>query len=117
MSDQHTPTRGVPVKLDRVRYLRYPLGLLEEIKREIGDDSFEQGFSGMKLVKMLWYGLRGDDPELTQEQVGDLVDLENLVEVTAALQKATGQKVVSRGDAGTPPTPSPEAAVKDSAVQ
>lgn len=86
-----TPTRGVPIELDRTRYLRFSLGTLRRIREEFGED-LEAGLSGDKLAKVLWYGLRGSDPELTVEQLEEIIDLEQLPAVIEALGKAMGNK-------------------------
>jgi len=73
-----TPTRGVPVTLDRVRHLRFPIGVLRP-----------EMFEGATLSRILWLGLRGDDPDLTEETVNDLIDLETLPSLRDALKKAS----------------------------
>lgn len=85
-------TRGVPVELDRTRYLRYPLATLISIQEQIEDGTIElKGAAFLrKLPELLLMGFRGDDPELTQEAVGQMVDGENLPAVVEAFQKAMG---------------------------
>ncbi|HSH45231.1 MAG TPA: hypothetical protein VK966_05220 [Longimicrobiales bacterium] len=73
------PTRGVAITLDRERHLRFPLGVLRDIQ---GDDA--------DMVTILHTGLKHEDPELTVEQVGEMIDLEMLPELTEPLKKATG---------------------------
>lgn len=87
-----TPSRGVPVTLDRVRYFRYTLKALRAIREEFGDNALKEGVSGEKLAKVLWLGLVGDDPSLTPELVEEMIDMEHLDDVTAAMKKAMGQK-------------------------
>lgn len=80
-----TPSRGVPVELDRTRYLRYPIGTLRKLFSEgEGSDEFHLG-------RLLHAGLVGDDPELTEEQVEDMIDLEHLSELQEPLLRATGK--------------------------
>lgn len=88
------PSRGVPVELDRVRYLRYTLGTLRKIRQEFGQEQLAAGVSEEKLAKVLWYGLVGDDPDLKQEDVENLIDLEHLPVVVKAMRTAMGQKGV-----------------------
>lgn len=97
-----TPTRGVPVMLDRMRYMRFTLRVVDEIRKEFGADSLEKGFSGDNLARVLWYGLRGDDPTLTQQQVMDMVDLGNLQPVIKAMTEAFGGKSVVATDPSMP---------------
>lgn len=75
---QPTPSRGVPVQLDRVRYLRYPLSALRKL-----------GTEEQQLGSVLHMGLVGDDPELTLDQVEDMIDLEVLPSLQGAIKKAT----------------------------
>lgn len=74
-----TPTRGVAIELDRTRYLRYPLGVLNTMKN--GETT---------LGRLLFLGLQKDDPSLTLEQVEDMIDLENLRALFGPVKKATG---------------------------
>ena len=94
MSEQKStaPSKGVPVQMDRVRYFRYTLGTLRKIREELGDQALAEGVSGDKLGKMFWYGLVGDDPTLSPEAVEDLIDMENLEPIVAAMRQAMGQK-------------------------
>lgn len=87
-----TPTRGVPIELDRVRYLRYTLGSLRRIREEYGTDALKDGVSEEKLAKVIWYGLKTDDPTLKVEDVEDLVDMTKLAALTEAIGKAMGGK-------------------------
>lgn len=72
-----TPTRGVPVMLDRERRLRFPLSAVKEMDE------------GTSLDRLLWLGLRHEDPDLTQEQVADMIDMEMLLDLRDPLKKAT----------------------------
>lgn len=72
------PTKGVEVSLDKKRHLRYPLATL----RAITDDA--------DLITILHLGLKWEDENLTEEEVGEIVDLEMLHELADPLKKATG---------------------------
>ena len=87
-----TPTRGIEIKLDRLRHLRFTLGTLRRIREEIGTEALEAGVSEEKLAKVLWYGLKEDDPTLKPEDVEDLIDLQDLPELVEALKRAMGGK-------------------------
>jgi len=103
-----TPTRGVPVQLDRVRHLRYTLGTVERLQKEVGEDAFAQAATSTsydQIAKMLWYGLAHEDPTLTPEAVKEMVDLEHIADILEALAKATGQKSFSMAQVVSPPTP------------
>ena len=106
------PTRGVPVALDRTRYLRYSLRTRRKIREEFGDQAMSEGLSDEKLAKMLYYGLLEDDPTITVDQIEDLVDLENLKDILNAVVQAFGgqAKVATHppkpAETTTPATPS-----------
>ncbi len=102
-----TPTRGVEVELDRKRYLRYPLSVLKSLQDEGADKS---------LGQILLLGLKKDDPNLTIEQVEDMIDLENLDKLFDPVKKATGGLInlanvfKGMGAQAGPQTPSPATA-------
>jgi len=100
------PTKGVPIMLDRQRYLRFTLKTLRKIREELGEDALTAGVSGEKLAKVLCYGLQGDDPSLTPDQVEDIIDLSQMDDLVVALRKAMGQKATITVD---PRTPAPAA--------
>lgn len=105
-----TPTRGVPVELDKTRYLRYSLATRKKIRAEFGDE-MAKGVSDERLAKLLWFGLAEDDPTLTVEQVENLIDMEMLPTVMEAVQKAMGSK--AKATITNPPTPTPAAVGSD----
>ena len=85
-----SPTRGVPIVLDRERHLRFSLKTMREMREKFGPDGLKAGFNQDKIAELLWYGLRGEDPGLTVEDVEELVDLETLSAVMEAVSLATG---------------------------
>ena len=87
-----TPTRGVPLMLDRERYLRFSLGTIRRLKEKLGKTALEEGVSTDLLAELLWFGLQHGDPELTVEQVEEMVDLEHLTEIMDAVALATGHR-------------------------
>lgn len=90
MADTPTPTRGVPIQLDRLRHIRFSLKTTKEMRAKFGDDTLKDGFDQDKIAELLWFGLKWEDADLTVDQVEDMVDLENLTEVMKAVSKATG---------------------------
>jgi hypothetical protein len=107
------PTRGVPVMLDKERHFRFSLKTLEDIQTEMGAGALSEGVSGHKLARVLWYGLKWEDSELTTEQVADMVDLENMESILTAMRRAMGTKAkaaleavagpLAEGDKGASP--------------
>ena len=105
-----TPTRGVLVVLDRPRRLRYTLGTLRRIREEFGEAVLSSGVAEDKLAKILWYGLRTDDPSLKPEDIEELIDLQQLPELVKALEVAMGGTARARVvEDPQPPAPIPVA--------
>lgn len=102
------PTRGVPVVLDRERRLRFTFATRRKMIEEMGGEErfLNEGLSGEKLIKVLWYGLRHEDASLTLEQLEELVDMENIGEVVDKLLRAMGYKgklVMTEDSTANPP--------------
>lgn len=108
------PTRGVAVELDRERRLRYPMSAIKEIQARFDINLMAgEGLQAESLddvVWVIWLGLRHEDPgepawwekvlaylglrdvepRITPELVAEWIDLENIAEVTEAMQRAMG---------------------------
>lgn len=84
--------KGILIKLDRNRYLKFNLNSIRILEKEhnIAFDKLEEDFSMESVQKILYVGLLKDDPELTFEEVGELVDMSNIQEVVDALAKSLG---------------------------
>jgi len=106
-NDSPTPTRGIPVQLDRERHLRFTLRTLREIREEFGASVLASGFAMEAIAKLLWYGLKHEDPDLSVEAVEDLVDMENLTTVIEAVTAATGGRIPTAADTQSPPVDAP----------
>ena len=83
----------VVITLDKERILKFNLNALilaEEITGKklasLGTDA--DGFDMVFLRGMLFAGLKHEDKELTLEQVGDMIDMDNMEEVTTKLGEA-----------------------------
>jgi len=104
-----TSTKGVLITcLDRDRYLRFSLKTIREMRDEFGEDALEKGINQEAISRLLWYGLRHEDSELTADQVEEMVDLEHLSEVMEAVAKATGRRAKIEVEQPGPPTPAAE---------
>lgn len=103
MTTTPTPRRGIPITLaDGQEYrLRYTLGTLRQMREKFGKE-MEQGLGQGQVADVLLMGLRDHHPNLTKEQLEDLVDGENLKDVTEAMMRALGA-----GGKVTPPPPVP----------
>ena len=88
-----TPTRGSSVTLDKLRRFRYSFRTRREMIEKLGgEEQLTAGLEGETLCLVVWYGLKHEDPDLTVEQVEDLVDMENLTAVVTAMSVALGYK-------------------------
>lgn len=83
----------ITIKLDTERVLKFNLNSLVKLE-EIGVDvqGLQDNAKISDIRSILWAGLVHEDKELTLEIVGELVDIENLKEVTDAIAKAFGDK-------------------------
>lgn len=99
----------VTIKLDKPRKLRYTINAMATLEDLTGKPfaSFvagfnDEGFSFKDLRALVWAGLIDEDPSLTPEDVGNLLDkAQDLTEVLAkvgeALETAVGgQKKVEK---------------------
>ncbi|GAB6153737.1 hypothetical protein JCM17380_24870 [Desulfosporosinus burensis] len=83
----------VAIELDKVRHLKFNLNALITAEQITGKKLSElsqsgEGFDLAFLRAMLYAGLKWEDKELTLEDVGDLIDMENLEAVTGKLGEA-----------------------------
>lgn len=88
----------IKIKLDRERSLRYDLNALCLLDEHGGLDELRLSSpSGMRL--MLYAGLRHEDPDLTLERVGAMVDMGRLEEIADAVGRALDRDMPSPGQA------------------
>lgn len=103
-------TKPVPIKLDRVRHLRYDLNALVLLEEQFGSVEAAldaaQGRSVRAVRAFLYAGLAHEDPDLTLEQAGSLVGFADLPAVTEAILRALGASFPNPGE---PPAQTPEA--------
>ena len=81
----------VSITLDKKRTIRFTLNALAEIEDTLGVplSKLSEVELGVKTVRtMLWAGLLHEDETLTERQVGNWVDFENLEEVQTKVTEA-----------------------------
>ncbi|MCW6094547.1 hypothetical protein LAV60_15355 [Clostridium sporogenes] len=83
----------IVINLDKERHLRYNLNALILAEKTTGKKLTELGkekdtFDLEFLRGMLYAGLKWEDKELTLEEVGDFIDMDNLEYVTGKLEEA-----------------------------
>ncbi len=81
------------IQLDRERTLNFNLNALRKIEKETGKKISElaDGFGLDEMQTVLWAGLVHEDPELTFERVGEIVDIQSLGKVGDAIAEAVGK--------------------------
>lgn len=74
------------------RTIKFTLNALAELEDRYGsvDEAFKQlDNNSIKAVRcILWVGLIHEDPELTEQQVGNLIDIQYMQELMASLNDA-----------------------------
>ena len=81
----------VSIMLDKKRTIRFTLNALAEIEDALGVplSKLSEVELGVKTVRtMLWAGLLHEDESLTERQVGNWVDFDNLEEVQTKVTEA-----------------------------
>lgn len=81
----------VEVELDKTRTFRFTLNALEEVEERLGFDLAEMEGKKLKIKEIkviMWAGLIHEDPELTLDDVGAMIDMENLSYVQEKMGKA-----------------------------
>ena len=90
MSTAPLPGGGVTLTLDRERTLRLDFNALCALRKETGQNPLSPSFWAdfddvLKLRATLWAALIHEDPKLTVEQVGNLIDMKRIAEIADAL--------------------------------
>lgn len=85
-------SKTVPITLQdgKERHLRFTLNALAELEERYGsvEEAFKKVEGGNSIVALrtvIWAGLVWEDPELTEQMVGNLIDLGYMEEMITAL--------------------------------
>lgn len=102
-----TPTRGIPVDLGdgKPYFLRYSLAARKRLIAQLGGEEKLKNLSGDELGVVVLEGLKGSAPDLTLEQLEELIDMQNINGVVEAMAKAIGMtgKAAVSGEASPAP--------------
>ena len=96
--------KKVPIEWDKPRVLQYPFPVLKVLRDEYGVDLLAGDWKADSLEQMAsvsWAGLHIDDPELPEDEVFTMMDINNLNELTDAMREALA------GEVTTAPLPGP----------
>jgi hypothetical protein len=106
------PTAPVPIVLDRPRTLRFNIAAVRRIRSEKGPKYFDEPAEGEDELERLTYlavhGLLHEDPELTQEQLEELVDFRQVHALGQAIARALEQDVPAQAKEVAPGQPGPQ---------
>jgi hypothetical protein len=86
--------KSVPIVLDKPRTLKFDLNAFIELEDLYGSieaalEAMQSGKNQIKAIRaVLWAGLLHEEETLTPKQVGTMIDLDKLEEVTHALMEA-----------------------------
>lgn len=95
---------GVTITLDRERVMILDFNAMVLIEEQTGKSTMDPAFwasfpaTAKDLVVFLWAALKQDDPDLTLEQAGALINSANVGDLTAALNATKAESLVSAGD-------------------
>ncbi|WP_353856783.1 hypothetical protein [Bacillus sp. Bos-x628] len=80
------------INLDKVRTIKFDLNSLIEVEESLGITLAEIGenLSIKAMRTLLTAGLRHEDAELTEHQVGSMITMDNMADVQEALSVAMG---------------------------
>lgn len=81
----------VEIELDKKRRLKFNMNALTELEDVLGmpiTGLSDQKVGMKELRAMLWAGLLHDDPDLSLREAGDLIELENLQEISEKVTEA-----------------------------
>lgn len=86
----------VKITLDRERTLRFDLNAMCLLEERGGLEPGKMATpSGLRFL--LYAGLRHEDPDLTEEKVGALVDMDRLEEISEAVSRALSRHMPPAG--------------------
>lgn len=88
----------IPIELDRPRRLRFDFNALASYEEATGTSVLGDGLekslgSATNIRALLWAALLHEEPELTQQQVGAMMHLGNVNELSEKLRDAIAQAV------------------------
>lgn len=104
----------IPIELDRPRRLRFDFNAFAAYEEATGKNvlagDLQADLSSVRgLRALLWAALLHEDPELTQQQVGAMLHLGNLTEMTGRVQAALAQALPDPEPEGNAPAAAPSA--------
>lgn len=82
----------IVIELDKVRHLRFTLGGLADLEDKYGDvdKPFKLAEEGKMrpIIDILYAGLTHEDPSLTVEEVGNIIDIADIQYISECLGRA-----------------------------
>lgn len=95
----------IELDLDRKRKLVFDFNAICALEDVTGKNALDgktwNALSARDVRALLWGALLRDDPKLTIERVGELINFTNLPIITAAIEKAFSNAAISDEDKGS----------------
>jgi len=92
----------VPIELDKPRNLCLDLNAMVLFEEATGKSLFDKGTLNSMKAKdtraLLWACLKREDPNLTLEDVGKMIDSSNIAEVSQKLMEALAVAIPEKSD-------------------
>lgn len=83
---------GIKIKLDKERTILFNLNAMAEFEEVTGKSFFSEqdldNLTAKDVRAMLWTGLKHEDPDLTLEDVGEMIHVGNMAEIMEGLTGA-----------------------------
>lgn len=84
----------IAIELDKERHLKYTLYSFSLMEERYGDinvalEAMEKG-SIKAIIFMLWIGLIHEDKELTEQSVGEIIDITDMEDIAQKMSEAMG---------------------------
>lgn len=114
--------KSFPVVIEgKTYYLRFDLNALALLEEKFGsaEEATRKAAEGSAIAIrcFLWAGLKSNHPDMTEEDVGALIDLANLAEVSEEINKAFEQAMPSEGGTEAKNGEAPIGAISDFAPE
>jgi len=106
------PVPLIPITLDKERHLRFDFNAICDFEQTSGRDFTALSVERVRasdLRILIWAALRWEDPTLTLEKVGGMINPQNMGEIGAQIKKAViaGMPEEKEGTGDGPPKEGP----------
>ena len=88
------PEKSIPITLDKKRHVRFGYNQLCQLEdvgipiADLGEIMADSGRTFTNIRTLLWVGLLHEDPTLTLEAVGEMIDTSKIGEIGEVINRA-----------------------------